>query len=86
MASQIQTNIELKNFCTYKTGGPALYFAEAADWQGMLELREFAKSKKVPYLILGSGSNVLVADEGFPGLVIRNRMEKITLQIGKAHV
>lgn len=71
--------MELKNFCTYGTGGKALFFGEAKTWQEMLALREFAKVKEVPYLILGGGSNILFADEGYPGLIIRNRMEKIHL-------
>lgn len=77
MEIQIQKNVALKNFCTYHTGGSALYFAEAGNWQTMLGLREFAKKQGISYVILGGGSNVLFADEGFPGLVIRNRMDKV---------
>lgn len=77
MEIQIRKNVALKEFCTYRTGGPARYFAEAQNWQTFWGLREFATKENIPYVILGGGSNVLIADEGFPGLVIRNRMDKI---------
>lgn len=77
MQIQLRKNVLLKDYCTYRTGGPAKYFAEASNWQILLGLREFAKQQKVPFAILGSGSNVLFPDEGFPGLVIRNHMERV---------
>ncbi len=73
----IQKNVALSQFCTYRTGGPARFLAEAVDIPTMFTLREFAKQQGVPHLILGGGSNVLFADEGFPGLVILNRMNRV---------
>lgn len=80
MELTIKHNIALKDYTTYKIGGPALYFAEARNGEEMTGLREFAKSKKLPWMILGLGSNVLFTDEGFPGLVIYNQMLKIHFQ------
>lgn len=77
MEVQVQQNISLKNFCTFRTGGPARYFGEANNWQTMFALREFAKQNGLPYMILGGGSNVLIADEGYPGVVILNKMTKV---------
>ena len=77
MEIQIQKNVDLKQFTTYHTGGPARFFAAAPDWQAFFHLREFARKEKVPFLILGGGSNVLFADEGYPGMVILNRMDKV---------
>ncbi|MBU0727932.1 FAD-binding protein, partial [Patescibacteria group bacterium] len=48
-------------------------------WQEMLGLREFANINKIPYLILGGGSNILFADEGYDGLVIMNQMNKVQI-------
>lgn len=80
MEIQIQQNVSLKHFCTYRTGGPARFFGEARNADEMIAFRKFAKEQKVPYLLLGGGSNVLFSDEGFPGLVIHNRMEGIQFQ------
>lgn len=80
MQLQVQKNISLKQFCTYKTGGPAKFFSEAKTWEEMFHLREFAKKNKLPYMILAGGSNILFADEGFPGLVIYNKMTKMHIQ------
>jgi UDP-N-acetylmuramate dehydrogenase len=80
MSIQVQQNTELKHLTTYRTGGPARFFAEAKSAKDMFELREFAKGQGVPYLILGGGSNVLIADEGYPGLIIHNRMTKMQIQ------
>ena len=55
MEVKVQTNIELGQFTTYGVGGPAKYFAYADNWQKMFGLREFAKTKKIPFLVLGGG-------------------------------
>jgi len=80
MEIKVKRNVSLKEFCTYKTGGPAKYLAEAGSFQEMFHLREFAKIQDIPYMILGNGSNVLFADEGYPGLIILNKMTKMHVQ------
>lgn len=80
MELKVQKNVSLKQFCTYKTGGNALYFSSARSYEELFYLREFAKIQNIPYMILGGGSNVLFADEGYPGLVIYNQMKKIHFQ------
>lgn len=80
MELQVKKNVSLKEFCTYKTGGFAKFFAEARNFQEMYHLREFAKMQDVPFMILGGGSNVLFADEGYPGLIIMNKMTKMHIQ------
>lgn len=77
MNISVQQNVATKGYNTYRVGGPARFFAEAKSWQAFYGLREFAKKQGVPYIVLGGGSNVLFADDGYPGLVILNRMEKI---------
>jgi len=80
MKVDIQQNVSLKELTTFRVGGPVRYFAHADNWETLLGLRKFAKQQKVPYLVLGGGSNVLFSDEGYPGLVILNRMKKIHFQ------
>jgi UDP-N-acetylmuramate dehydrogenase len=79
MEIKVQQNISLRHLCTYRVGGPARFFAEARTMTEMIGLKAFAKDQKVPYLLLGGGSNVLFSDEGFPGLVIHNKMEGIQI-------
>ncbi|MBU1016231.1 UDP-N-acetylmuramate dehydrogenase [Patescibacteria group bacterium] len=79
MNISVQQNVSTKEYNTYRVGGPARFFAEAKSWEAFLGLREFAKKQGVPYMVLGGGSNVLFADDGYPGLVILNRMEKIII-------
>ncbi len=67
----IEENVILKQFTTFKCGGPAKYFAEPEKPEDIVELIGFAKEKGLKILILGLGSNMLISDSGFDGLVIR---------------
>ena len=67
----IQENIPLAPYTTFKIGGPARFFCEAKSEEEILEALEFAQEKKLPFFVLGGGSNVLVSDKGFDGLVIK---------------
>jgi UDP-N-acetylmuramate dehydrogenase len=53
-----------------QVGGPAQYFAEPTCEEELVEAIEFARHEKIPFIILGKGSNVIFPDEGYPGLVI----------------
>lgn len=63
-------NVLLKDYCTYKTGGPAGYFDAPRTVDDVRTALKFVSENKVPLLVLGNGSNVLVSDKGFPGLVL----------------
>ncbi|MBN2095860.1 UDP-N-acetylmuramate dehydrogenase [Candidatus Peregrinibacteria bacterium] len=80
MDLQVKENISLREFTTFRTGGPAKYFAEAKTAQEMHYLREFAVKRQIPFVILGMGSNVLFLDEGYPGLIIHNKMSRMQIQ------
>ncbi|MDZ4260538.1 MAG: UDP-N-acetylmuramate dehydrogenase [Candidatus Sungbacteria bacterium] len=67
----IQENIILAPYTIYKIGGPARFFVETKQVQEVQEALEFAAEKNKPFFILGAGSNVLISDKGFDGLVIR---------------
>jgi UDP-N-acetylmuramate dehydrogenase len=56
---------------TFGVGGPARYFLNAMSEPEILEGLDFAKSQSLPVFVLGGGSNLLVADRGFEGLVLR---------------
>lgn len=66
----VEENVTLAPYTTFKIGGPAKYFYAAKDDLDFVEILSAATKLKVPYFILGGGSNVLVSDYGFDGLVI----------------
>ncbi len=72
-------NEDLSKYCTFRIGGPAKYFYRAKDSQILIELIKFAKAESIPYYIIGGGSNILFADEGFDGLIIKIETEKIEI-------
>jgi UDP-N-acetylmuramate dehydrogenase len=74
---KILENISLTAFTTFGIGGPARWFAEAATEDEIADANEWARGRGVPLFVLGGGSNVLVADEGFPGLVLHVGMKGI---------
>jgi len=61
----------LKNHTTFRVGGPAKYFVKVANKAQLLSALKAVQVKKLEFFILGGGSNVLVADKGFDGLVIK---------------
>ncbi len=66
----VRRDVELSRFCTMRIGGLARYFAEPRGEEELVDLVQFAREEKIPLFILGKGSNVVFADEGFPGLVM----------------
>ncbi len=74
----IQEKISLKDFTTFRIGGPARYFCTVKNEDELIEAVSFSKKKKIPFFVLGGGSNLLVSDEGFPGIVIKMEMEGVT--------
>ena len=67
----IQENIPLAPFTTLGVGGPARFFAVASDESHVAEALSFARARSLPVFTLGGGSNLVVADSGFPGLVLK---------------
>ena len=68
----LQENVSLKPYSTFKIGGPAKYFYRAQTADAMVAALGAAKAANVPVFVLGGGSNVLIADRGFAGLVIHD--------------
>lgn len=72
----LKENIPLAPYTSVRVGGPARYFLEASSEEELLKAISFAREREIPFHILGSGSNTLVSDEGFEGLVVKLRMEE----------
>jgi UDP-N-acetylmuramate dehydrogenase len=74
---KILENISLAAFTTLGIGGPARWFVRAASEAEIAEATDWARGRGVPLFVLGGGSNVLVADAGFPGLVLHIELKGI---------
>jgi len=70
-AIQGSKGVILDKFTTLRVGGPADYFAEPGSEEAAAALLKAAREEKIPVLLMGNGSNLLVRDGGFRGLVIR---------------
>src|SRR5689334_6661080 len=68
---KIQENVSLAPFTTFGIGGPARYFSEVFSESDLRNAIDYAHSKNLSIFILGGGSNLVVSDQGFSGLVIR---------------
>ena len=66
----LKENISLHKYTTYKVGGKARYFAEPSNLDEIQEVLQWRKQQKLPLFILGKGSNLVVSDSGFEGLVL----------------
>ncbi len=67
----VEKNILLKNYTTFKIGGKAKYFFVAKNEKDLILSVNAAKKANLPFFILAGGSNILVSDKGFDGLVIK---------------
>jgi UDP-N-acetylmuramate dehydrogenase len=67
----VRRDVPLGPLTTYRVGGPAALFLEAADVDDLRRVAEALQGSGLPVLVVGNGSNLLVADAGFPGLAIR---------------
>jgi UDP-N-acetylmuramate dehydrogenase len=61
----------LSRHTTLRVGGPARFFVEATSDAEVREAVQLSWTRRLPVFVLGGGSNVLIADHGFPGLVIK---------------
>jgi UDP-N-acetylmuramate dehydrogenase len=77
---EIKKNVSLKNYSTFKIGGKAKYFSVVKTTEEILKAISFAKERKVPFFVLGGGSNVLFSDNGFEGLVIKLQNTQYEIQ------
>ncbi len=73
--------MSLAPMTTLGIGGPAHYFADVSRVDALLAGVEWAHSRELPMFVLGGGSNIVVADNGFPGLVLRVTLRGITTQV-----
>lgn len=88
----IEENFPLHSLTAFNIGGNADYYSKVTTTKELVEVLDFAKGRNLPVYILGCGSNMLVSDNGFRGLVLQIGIEGIqvidendftvTLQVG----
>ncbi|MFZ3137410.1 MAG: UDP-N-acetylmuramate dehydrogenase [Thermodesulfovibrionales bacterium] len=78
-------NVSLKNYTTFKIGGRAKYFFIAKTKEDLFCAITAAKKLKLPFFVLGGGSNLLVSDKGYNGLIIKMQNAKIKMQFKEFH-
>ncbi len=76
----LQENVLLANHTTFRIGGAAKYFFVAESREDFISAVRSANEEEAPFFILGGGSNLLVADEGFDGLVIKVKNLKLEVK------
>jgi len=77
---QLLENVPLGPLTTFKIGGPARFLIRVGAEEELEKALAFAKSKQLPVFILGGGSNVLVDDAGYDGVVIKIEYKGTTLE------
>lgn len=76
-SAAVRKNVLLAPCTSFKIGGPADYFYSAKSEADLIYILKNAKNNQIPYFILGKGSNILVSDSGYRGLVIKIEFNKI---------
>lgn len=76
-------NVPLAALSSFEIGGPADFFYEARSVEDLEAAVGLCIREGYPYRVIGGGSNILFADEGFRGLVIRNRAEGTAFDEGR---
>ncbi len=77
---RFKENEPLAKYTNFRLGGPARWFVDTKTVEEIQQALEIAKKNQVPWFVLGGGSNTLVSDKGFEGLVIRIVMRHHTIQ------
>jgi UDP-N-acetylmuramate dehydrogenase len=77
---RFQLNVPLARYTSARVGGPAEMFVTVQSGTELQAAVELAYAQRIPYFILGGGSNILVADEGIKGLVILNKARSVAFR------
>ncbi len=77
---RLQRSVSLAPLTTLRIGGPAKFFVRAETVDEIREVMAWASARREPLFILGGGSNVLIADEGFDGVVLQIDLRGMTVR------
>lgn len=76
-------NEPMKAYTTFRVGGPAKWMASPQDEQQLRVILQICRESGIPYFILGRGSNLLVSDSGFDGVVVNLRKHFNRIDVDK---
>lgn len=77
---RIEINKPLAALTTFQIGGAAQYFFCAKTSDEFVAALDFTRNNKIPFFLLGGGSNVVISDSGFEGLVIQNKSREVSYE------
>jgi UDP-N-acetylmuramate dehydrogenase len=80
MPLPIKKNVILAPYTTFKIGGPAKYFFVLKNVNDLPLVLNWAEKKKLPVFIMAGGSNLLISDKGYSGLVILMKLNQIKME------
>lgn len=84
----LREGVSLAAMTSWRVGGNARYFSEPTSVDEIRSLMAWAQAEDLPVFVMGRGSNLLIADEGFPGLVIRlaDKFGAVSIEDGRLRV
>ncbi len=84
---QVKTDEPMKNHTTFRVGGPARYFVMPHTAEEVAKVTELCIQENVPYYIVGNGSNLLVSDKGYDGVIIQiyKQMSQVEVKGNEVH-
>ena len=80
-SSRVFENVALSEYTSFKTGGPADIVVRPKDALEVKKIVALARDEKVPYYILGNGTNMLISDDGFRGIIISLKEMDNSIQV-----
>lgn len=83
---KIKKKIPLSKYSNYKIGGPARYFFAVKTIKELRDATKWVKENKLDSFILGGGTNLLISDDGFSGLIIKPDFKSISLSGNKIKI
>jgi UDP-N-acetylenolpyruvoylglucosamine reductase len=84
--NRVKRNEPMASHTTFKIGGPADLFIQASTTQELIDCIRETRKFQLPLFIIGGGSNILVADKGIRGVVIKNATNTITTKAIKGEI
>ena len=84
---QVKKDEPMKSHTTFRVGGPADYFVTPQTAEEVAKVIEACTQEKVPYYIVGNGSNLLVSDKGYEGVIIQiyKQMNQVKVEGAQIH-
>lgn len=84
LSGRVESNVSLREYTTWRVGGPAEVLVEPAGIGDLCLVVEYARERDIPLTVIGNGSNLLISDEGIGGIVVKlgPRMSRIVIGEG----